>query len=258
MLKKYICVFLIIAGRLFSQEEPAMDFEAIPVGGREEFEQVLQTQLNLPKTLLNSSFHAQVTAYFDLDSSGKAINVQLDGGMNNLLRQEVKRMLNFLKFKRTHKADDVQPYFLVFNISGEKYAKYFKQKNRHKVKHPSADSSFIIYTRADKAPEYYRNGDEGLAEFILSEIRYPKVAIERGIEGTVITEFVVETNGYITGITVKKGLNGGCTEEALNLIRQTKWQPAILNNKLVRYRMNYPITFNLRAVKGSGITQSID
>jgi protein TonB len=248
MHKRLGCFLLIIASRiLIAQEESRdMDFEAIPIGGKEQLEQVLQTQLNFPKTLLNSPFHKQVTAYFDLDSAGNAINVHLEDGLNNLLRSEVIRMLRFIKFNHTHKQSEVQPYFLVFNLSTEKYKHYFKQKNRHKIKEVPADSSYVVYTRADLAPEYYKNGDEGLSEFILSEIQYPKVAVQRGIEGTVVIEFIVETNGYITDINVKKGLNGGCTDEAIGLIKQTRWQPAVLNNKMVRYRMNYPITFNLR------------
>jgi protein TonB len=126
---------------------------------------------------------------------------------------------------------------------------YFKQKNKLTLKKPlPADSSFVIYTKADKSPEYYKNGDDGLAEFILSQIEYPKLAIEKSIEGTVVIEFVVETNGYLTGITVKQGVNAGCTEEALRLIKLTKWQPAVFNNKFVRYKTNFPITFSLRNI----------
>ena len=110
----------------------------------------------------------------------------------------------------------------------------------------AANRSYTIYSRADKSPEYYKNGDEGLAEFILSEIEYPKPAIENSIEGTVVVEFVVETNGYATNLIVKQGVNGGCSEEAIRLIKQTKWLPATLNNKFVRYKTNYPITFSLR------------
>ena len=79
-------------------------------------------------------------------------------------------------------------------------------------------------------------------------MEYPKLAIEKSVEGTVIVEFVVETNGYVTNANLKKGLGAGCAEEALRIIKSTKWQPAILNNKLVRYRTNYPITFSLRNV----------
>jgi protein TonB len=66
------------------------------------------------------------------------------------------------------------------------------------------------------------------------------------VEGTVVLEYIVETNGFVTGIVPKKRVSAGCTEEAIRLISETRWQPAMLGGKAVRYRMTYPITFSLR------------
>jgi protein TonB len=119
-----------------------------------------------------------------------------------------------------------------------------------------ADSTYIVYQKADRSPEYYKKGDEGLADFIVTNMEYPAVAKEKSIEGTVVLEFVVETNGFITNVAVKQGVSGGCTEEAMRIMRQTKWQPAMLNGKWVRYKMNYPITFGLQNTnKDSGFGQ---
>ena len=225
-------------------------FEAQAIGGKEEVEQVLQTQLTLSKALLTSNFDVEVTAHFDLDSAGHAKNITFRSTLNNALRNETTRILRFLRFKRTqNEAFETYPYSFTFHISTERYSKFMKQRSKLNLKkNIPVDSSFIVYTKAERSPEYYKNGEEGLNEFILSEIEYPKLAIEKSVEGTVVVEFVVETNGYVTGITLKQGLGAGCAEEALRLIKYTKWQPAVLNNKLVRYRTNYPITFSLRNV----------
>ncbi len=159
-----------------------------------------------------------------------------------------KRLANRLKYKRTlNLPGETSPYFLSFNLSRDKYNRYFKQKHRFTLtrKFP-ADSSLAVYARADQSPEFYKNGEDGLKEFILSEMEYPKVAIERSVEGTVVIEFIVETNGFITNVAPLKSVNAGCTEEALRIIKQTRWQPAVLNGKLVQYKMTYPITFSLR------------
>lgn len=252
MLKKYI--YILIAGWVttFNAQTSATspEYEAKAIGGKDQIEQVLETQLTLPKTLLTSNFDTELTTFFDIDSTGKAVNIRVDGGTNNVLRNEVKRVFNFIKFNRTLRLpNESRPYFLMFKLSTDKYNKYFKQKNKFSIKKPlPTDSSFTIYSKADKSPEFYKNGDEGLTEFVLSNIEYPKLAVEKSVEGTVILEFVVETNGYITGITVKQSVGAGCTEEALRIIKLTKWQPATLNGKFVRYRTNYPITFSLRNI----------
>ncbi len=265
MLKKYIFLFSVAVSSVFGQtSSTSPEFEAIAIGGKAQIEQVLETQLTLPKILLTSNFDVEITTFFDLDSAGKAVNIKFEGlknNNNNVLRNELTRMFGFWKFNKTlHLPNESRPYFLIFKLSTEKYNRYFKQKNKLNLKKTlPADSSYVIYTKADKSPEYYKNGDDGLTDFILSQIEYPKLAIERSVEGTVVIEFVVETNGYITGITVKQGVNTGCTEEALRLIKETKWQPASLNGKFVRYRTNYPITFSLRNINkdASGSSGSI-
>lgn len=232
-------------------------YEAQVAGGKDQLDQVLQTQLSLPKILINSDFKNEISIYFDIDSLGQATHLKIEGGQNNVLRNESKRILRFLRFQKTQSLPDVQSYYFNMHLSAEKYNKYIKQKYRFSPKkNLPADSSYVIHTRADQSPEYYKNGEEGLEEFILSEIEYPKVAIEKSIQGTVILEFVVETNGYVTGITVKQAVNAGCSEEAIRLIKLTRWQPAVLNNVFVRYKTTYPITFNLRNVSHDNVSGS--
>lgn len=254
MLKQIVYILLLCSGTLMSQVSPmSLEFEAQPYGGKEELEQVIQTQLTLPKILLTSNFEEEIVSFFDLDSLGYATNIKFSKGINNVLRNELKRMFKFVKFKKTQSSQYIpEPYWYVFKLSTDKYNRYFKQKNKLNLKKLIADSSYAVYSRADKSPEFYKNGDEGLTEYILTEIEYPKVAKEKTIEGTVVLEFVIETNGYVTNIEVKQGVNGGCTEEAVRLIKESRWQPALVNNKLVRYRTNYPISFSLRNVSKDG------
>ncbi len=235
--------------QISSQNSPiSYEYQAFAIGGLDQIEQVLQTQFTLPKSVNQLKFNDAITVFLNVDSLGNATNLKVDGAHNRYITNETLRMFHFLKFKRTlNLPDEPRPYFITFNLSSEKYNKYVKQKSKFNLKNNLAvDSSYVIYTKADKSPEYYKNGEEGLKEFLISEMEYPKIAIEKTIGGTVILEFVVETNGYLTDIVVKKGVNGGCTEEALRLIKKTKWQPAVINNKYVRYKMTYPITFSLQ------------
>lgn len=226
------------------------EFEAQAIGGKEEVEQVLQTQLTLPKPLLTSGFDVVVEAIFDLDSAGHPKNIGYRSGLNNALRAETTRIFHFLKFKKIQSEyNTALPYSFSYHISSDRYYQFIKQRYKLNLKKSlPIDSTYAIYSKADRSPEYFKNGDEGLSDFILSQIEYPKLAVEKSVEGTVVVDFVVEANGYVTGVTVKQGLGAGCSEEAVKLIKLTRWQPAILDNKFVRYRMSYPITFSLRNI----------
>lgn len=247
----FICLlsFLSVAQELVTPPE----YEAKLKGGKEEMDRLYETQLNLPKSLLGGKSEINVVVFFDLDSAGNGVNLKFQKNVNNLVRNEVSRLFKFMSFYRTQ-SSQVAPlsYWYSFKLQPDKYYTYFKQKNKHKLKNLAADSSYFVYTKADRSPEYFKNGEEGMNEFILSQIEYPKLAIERTIEGTVVLEFIVETNGFVTSVNIKQGVNGGCSEEAMRIIERTKWIPAQLNGKYVRYKTTYPITFSLRNVNKDG------
>lgn len=257
MRKIYLIIIALLSLQIYIQAQSSTyAIEATPVGGKDQVEQVLQTQLTLPKTIVNGSFSKEFITYFDVDAEGNATNIRVDGQSNNLLRNELKRILGLMKFTKAPNAYN-DPYFLTFNLSSDKYYRYYKQRSKVNLKKEiAADSSRVVYSKADRAPEYYKNGEPGMEEFVLTSMEYPKLAIEKSIEGTVVIEFIVETNGYVTDAHVKQALGAGCSDESLRVIKLTKWQPATLNGKYVRYKTSYPITFSLRNISNDNSSSS--
>src|SRR5687768_5188693 len=122
---------------------PTPPVEAIPVGGKEEFEQVLQTQLTLPQILLTRGWTTDATAYFKLDSAGYATEITVENVVNNALRDEVKRILRFVRFV---KVTGEHNFFTRFELSTDKYNRYIRQRKKFQPKSAlRADSSFTIY-----------------------------------------------------------------------------------------------------------------
>ena len=102
-----------------------------------------------------------------------------------------------------------------------------------------------IFTVVEDNP-MFPGGDEARMKFLRDNIKYPQMARESGIQGTVYVTFVVEANGAITNIKVLRGIGGGCDEEALRVVRQMpKWQPGKQRGKAVRVQFNMPIRFVL-------------
>lgn len=252
----FIILFQVISFAQISSTDA--EFEAHPIGINDQLENILETQLVLPQILIVTGFDKKFYVYMNIDSLGKACCYNFETDINKALQAELKRMFKFLRFKRTlNLPEERSPYYSDFHISAKKYSKYKKQKQKSVVKsYLPADSSYIVYTQANKSPQYYKNGDEGFTNYILSELEYPKAALEKNLQGTVILDFVVETNGYVTNIEVKKGLGLGCSEEAVRLIKASRWQPAELNGKLVRYKITYPITFSILNSSKAGMNTS--
>lgn len=92
--------------------------------------------------------------------------------------------------------------------------------------------------------------DRKMLEFIYENIRYPHIALDNGIEGTVIVKFVVEKDGKITGLEILKDIGGECGREALRVVglmneMEERWTPGKQRNVPVRVIFNLPVRFKI-------------
>lgn len=89
---------------------------------------------------------------------------------------------------------------------------------------------------------YFPGGDEGMNNFIKTNIKYPDLARNYRIQGTIFIAFIVETDGSLTNIKVLKGIGAGCDEEAERVVKlMPKWMPGKQNNSFVRVQVMIPI-----------------
>ncbi len=89
-------------------------------------------------------------------------------------------------------------------------------------------------------------GMAGWSAYLSANLGYPTTARRKGIEGTVIVAFVVNTDGTVSDFELLQGIGGGCDEEALRIVRSSpKWTPGMQDGKAVRTRMRLPINFSL-------------
>ncbi|MFA5783064.1 MAG: energy transducer TonB, partial [Bacteroidales bacterium] len=92
----------------------------------------------------------------------------------------------------------------------------------------------------------FDGGEEAMYKWLGDNIKYPQVAKETGITGTVIVTFVVERDGSITNVVLLKGIGGGCDEEALRVVKNMpRWKVGKQNGIPVRVQFNLPIRFTL-------------
>ena len=105
------------------------------------------------------------------------------------------------------------------------------------------DEIFIV---VEDQPEF-PGGDAARIRFLSENIRYPQMARESGIQGTVFVTFVVERDGSITDVRVIRGIGGGCDEEAIRVIQaMPSWTPGRQRGRPVRVQFTMPIRFTLQ------------
>jgi periplasmic protein TonB len=92
----------------------------------------------------------------------------------------------------------------------------------------------------------FPGGDLAMKKFLMDNIRYPVMANQSGIQGTVHVTFVVERDGSVTDVRILRGIGGGCDEEALRVVRNMpRWEPGRQRGKPVRVQYHMPIKFTL-------------
>ncbi len=97
-----------------------------------------------------------------------------------------------------------------------------------------------IFTVVEDMPELI-----GGMDAIYEVLHYPEIAIQAGIEGRVIVQFVIDVNGQVTDPHVVRGIGGGCDEAALEAVKQVEFTPGRQRGRAVRVRYTLPITFRL-------------
>ena len=97
-----------------------------------------------------------------------------------------------------------------------------------------------IYIMCEKMPELI-GGMDGLQK----KIRYPLQAKSLGVQGVVYVQSIINEKGKIEDPKVVKKLGAGCDEEALRVLKKSKFKPGYDKGKPVKVRFTLPIFFRL-------------
>lgn len=108
---------------------------------------------------------------------------------------------------------------------------------------PKEEQVFYLVERTAVFP----GGESKLYEFIRNNVVYPQFAMEEGIEGRVMVQFVIEKDGRISNVkTVGNEIGYGLEREAIRVVKKMpKWKPAEQGGEKVRMKFTLPILFKV-------------
>lgn len=94
-------------------------------------------------------------------------------------------------------------------------------------------------SEVDTNPEFPQ-GTEAFYKFIGKNFVPPEVD---GINGKILTSFVVETDGNISNIKILQDIGFGSKEEMIRVLKKSeKWKPALFGGAPVRVLYKFPVT----------------
>lgn len=107
----------------------------------------------------------------------------------------------------------------------------------------SKEQDDAVYSMVSEQPSF-PGGMQEMMKFISENRKYPAEAKAKDIHGKVIVAFVVERDGSLSDVKIRRGIGYGCDEEAIRVIKSMpKWTPGKKNGKAVRVSFMLPVTF---------------
>ena len=95
-------------------------------------------------------------------------------------------------------------------------------------------------------PAEYIGGDPQMHKDITTRVEYPEISRELGDEGRVFVEFIIEKDGSVSHVKVKRGKTRELDREAIRVVRTlNSWKPAESAYGPVRSMAVVPINFVL-------------
>lgn len=126
-------------------------------------------------------------------------------------------------------------------------------------KKPTVEESQSVETREmtvkekpdDSVASYvdpsFPGGDVACMKWLSENVKYPAEAVEKGIKGRVIVQFVVTKDGKITDAEVARSVDPLLDAEALRAIRSMPdWEPAQRDGQNIAVKYSLPIAFSLQ------------
>jgi periplasmic protein TonB len=140
--------------------------------------------------------------------------------------------------------DDVileeEPDIMETEVTEDTEIQMVEEKEEEAIEEPE------IFLIVEKMPQF-PGGESALVKYLSSNIKYPPIARENGITGTVYLTFVINQTGKVTDVKVLRGIGGGCDEEAKRVVKaMPKWSAGKQRGKNVSVQYNLPVKFTLK------------
>ena len=124
-----------------------------------------------------------------------------------------------------------------------------------RTKSPTPADGAISWNDCDVKPVFLVSDDPSyfLEKWVYQYLKYPKYAVENGIQGRVLVDFVIDEDGNVKDVKVSRSIHTSLDEEAVRVISASpKWRPGRHRGKKVKVAMTVPVDFRLEKNTSGG------
>jgi len=221
-----------------------------PYGGDQAVKAFIEQELRFPQAELDQRVKGSVFLIFSVMANGELRDLRIWRPLTPGCDAEALRIGKMVRWHPATVADTPHDaeHYLEVPFDAKRYLRNMETRRCLGGYRTTADSSLSIHdprqVEVPPTPDI-PGGMQGLSTYMNGHLRYPESAYKRDLQGTVKLEFVVETSGSVSNLRAFDELGGGCTEEAMRLVRQMCWSPAVKDGRRVRCTQRVEIQFKL-------------
>ena len=142
-------------------------------------------------------------------------------------------------------------YNFVYELAGVNHKLAFRESSVP-ARGPAYDD-VVSYYDCDQRPTFCNSANIAafMEKWVYPNIKYPVEAVRDGIQGRVMVDFIIGTDGKVTDVRVVRSVDPDLDEEAIRVVSSSpKWKPGKMAGNKVRTSITIPVEFRLRK-KGS-------
>ncbi|MCX6226472.1 MAG: energy transducer TonB [Bacteroidia bacterium] len=103
-----------------------------------------------------------------------------------------------------------------------------------------------VFILVESMPKFQGGDIEKFRDYIQATVKYPQIAMENSISGTVFVSFVVNRRGEVSNIVIARGVDASLDEAVINALKNApKWEPGKQREKPVNVSFSIPVKFIL-------------
>lgn len=104
------------------------------------------------------------------------------------------------------------------------------------------------YNEVDQRPMFLNSADPAqfLEKWVYQYLKYPEKAVNEGVQGRVMVDFIIEKDGKVSDVRVVRSVSPELDAEAVKVISASpKWKPGRMAGEKVRTSVTVPVEFRL-------------
>ncbi len=143
--------------------------------------------------------------------------------------------------------DDIKVNDNILNLEDDSSLGVEIQDYVEEVKEEVVEEETIPFQLVEEKPKFQGGDANEFSKWVNQRLVYPEVAKENGVQGRVMLQFTVGTDGSVSGVKVLRGVDPSLDKEAVRVVSQSpKWTPGKQRDRKVKVTYTFPVIFQLR------------